>query len=378
MPAPEPVITAVRPPLRFAIDAGPGEWVAARQANDPVEYRRAIDRTIELAQIADRAGVYSFWALEDPDGWDAIGVLSAVAQATDRIRIGTGVTNPYYRHPSLMAASISTLDALSDGRAFLGLGRGQTEWYQHALGISVGKPIRALSEAIDLLRQWWQLPSEASSPNDSSEFQIHAWKRSIAPIQHQVPIYLAAVGPQALRLAGRKADGVLFNDLSSRHFLKDAVQEVKHAAIAAGRDPQVLRFHARASIRVTDDPETVYEQRKSTVAVIHALPGMERLLATPGYDIDGIISQVRHLMHTNEVLARGGAFADLREMGDIVAAKRVIPTELMRELVIAGPVLAVRARLAELQDIGITDVFLAAQGQDATAMSLAALIESLS
>jgi 5,10-methylenetetrahydromethanopterin reductase len=363
-------------PLAFALDAGPGEWVAARK-DGVAAYRRAVDRTIALATIAEEAGIASFWALEDPDGWDAFAVLAAVARATERLQLGTGVTNPYYRHPSQIAASVSTLDALSDGRAFLGFGRGQAEWYQRALGIHVGRPLRALEEAIDLFREWWQAPSEASSPSGATEFHITSWKRGIYPVQRHVPIYLAAVGPLALRLAGRKADGVLFNDLASRHFLADAVMAVRAAATEAGRDPASLRFVARAAVTVTDDPEAIYEQRKATVAMIHALPGMERLLATPGYDIAGIITEVRRLMRTDEVLARGGAFTDLREAGDLAAAKRAIPTELMRELVVAGSAETIQARLAELQAIGITDVVLTHPGPDATVESLAALMAAV-
>ncbi len=82
-------------------------------------------------------------------------MLGAMARETTRVRLGTGVTNPYLRHPALLAASSSTLDLVSGGRSFLGLGRGQEEWYREALGIPVGKPTRALRETFDLLDQWW-------------------------------------------------------------------------------------------------------------------------------------------------------------------------------------------------------------------------------
>jgi len=366
--------------LAFALDIGPGQWAAAGSAGrreGAAAYRQAVDRTIEVAQIADRAGIDSLWAPEDPDGWDAFAVLGAIARETEYIRLGTGVINPYYRHPSLMAASVSTLDALSNGRVFLGLGRGQAEWYKHGLGMQIGKPIRALNETIDLLRQWWDVPSTATSAADATEFAIDSWKRVLSPVQSEVPIYLAAAGPLAQRLAARKTDGVLFNDLSSPHFMATSIADVRTTAIEAGRDPAMLRFIARAAVRITDDPEAVYEARKSTIAIIHALPGMERLLISPGFDIDGIMADVRKVMHTDEILARGGAFTDLRAGGDIEAAKRLIPTDLMRELVIAGSVEDVRARLADLQDIGITDVFLAAQGPEVTVESLGGLLTSL-
>lgn len=363
-------------PLAFALDAGPGDWAAACKES-AAAYRRAVDRTIELATIADRAGIDSIWALEDPDGWDAFAVLGAMARATERIKLGTGVTNPYYRHPSLMAASVSTLDALSNGRAFLGLGRGQTEWYERALGIPVGKPLRALNETIDLLRQWWNTPSTATSPDDATEFSVNTWHRVISPEELPVPIYLAAAGPRAQQLAGRKADGVLFNDLSSSHFMEQSITDVRAAAVEAGRNPDHLRFIARSAIRITDDPEAVYEARKSTVAIINALPGMDRLLSTQGFDIERILADVRAIMNTDAILARGGAFTELRQGGDMKAAKRAIPTDLMRELVIAGSVQEVRERLVNLQEIGITDVFLAGQGREVTAESLSELLAAL-
>ncbi|MGI8483101.1 MAG: LLM class flavin-dependent oxidoreductase [Thermomicrobiales bacterium] len=363
-------------PLAFALDAGPGNWAGVRK-DGAAAYQKAVDRTIELASIADRAGIDSLWALEDPDGWDSFTVLAAMARVTERIKLGTGVTNPYYRHPSLLAASVSTLDALSNGRAFLGLGRGQTEWYERSLGMHVGKPLHALNETIDLLRQWWMSPSTATSSPDATEFHINAWKRVISPEQAKVPIYLAAAGPLAQRLAGQKADGILFNDLSSSQYMAESVNTVRAAASAAGRDPDNLRFCARTAVLVTDDPGTVYERRKSTVATINALPGMERILATPGFDIDQIIADVRKAMRTDEILARGGAFTDLRIGGDLAAAKRAIPFDLMHELVIAGTARDIRERLATLQEIGITDVFLAGQGPEVTLESLSELLASL-
>ena len=366
-----------RAPLAFALDAGPGEWTTARKQGDALAYRRAVDRTIEIAQIAEQAGIESFWTLEDPDGWDAFAVLSAIARSTERIRLGTGVTNPYYRHPSQIAASVSTLDALSNGRAFLGLGRGQTEWYTYALGIHVGNPVHALSETIDLLRQWWRPEATATASEDATEFAVNDWKRVIYPVQPSVPVYLAAAGPQALRLAGRKADGVLFNDLTSPRFMAEAIATVRSVASAAGRDPDALRFAARTAVRVTDDPEPIYEQRKATIAMIHTLPRMARLLTSPNFDVDKIIADVKAVMHTDEVLAKGGAFTDLRASGDMQAARRLIPTALMRELVFAGPAAELRERLHGLHAIGVTDVFLAAQGPDVTVESLAGLIASL-
>lgn len=363
--------------LAFCLDAGPGPWSTAQGRGDRETIRRAVEWTIELGRIGDKAGIDSLWLLEDPDGWDALAVLGAIARQTGRIRLGTGVTNPYYRHPALIAASMSTLDLLSDGRAFLGFGRGQDEWYRIAMGMETGKPTRRLVEAIDLLRQWWSPGLRASAPDGATELPVQGWERSIRPLQDHLPIYLAAVGPTAMRIAGRHADGVIFNDLSSMQFMREAIADVRRHADEAGRDPSGFVFAARAQVLVTDDPESVYEKRKATVAMIHALPHMERLLRSDGHDVDRIIADVRAAMRTEEVLARGGGFADLRRAGDLAAAKRAIPNDLMQELVVAGPLGDVRARLEQMRAMGITHVFLAQPPVGTSADALGDLVASL-
>ncbi len=363
--------------LAFCLDAAPGAWSTAQRKGDRDAIRRAVDWTIELGRIGDQAGIDSLWLLEDPDGWDALSVLGAIARQTGRIRLGTGVTNPYYRHPALIAASMSTLDLLSDGRAFLGFGRGQDEWYRIAMGMDTGKPTRRLVESIGLLRQWWSPQMRASAPDGATELPVQGWERSIRPLQGHLPIYLAAVGPTAMRIAGQHADGVIFNDLSSMQFMREAIADVRRHADAAGRDSSGFVFAARAQVLITDDPEAVYEKRKATVAMIHALPHMERLLMSEGHDVDRIITDVRAAMRTEEVLAKGGGFADLRRAGDLAAAKRAIPNDLMRELVVAGPLADVRARLEDMREMGITHVFLAQPPVGTSADALGDLVASL-
>jgi 5,10-methylenetetrahydromethanopterin reductase len=336
--------------VRFCLEMSHRYWQNAR---DPAA---GVARVVDLARRADEAGLDSVWISEDTDAWDAFAVLGALARETRRVRLGTGVVSPFQRHPNLIAASLATLDWLSGGRAFLGLGRGQTEWYR-ALGEDVTAPLARLEQTFDLLHQWWVPPHRATS---DGPWRVTGWERAIHPLQARPPIYLAAVGPQALALAGRQADGVLFNELASPEFMADAIRRVRQAAAAAGRDPADLAFFARVGLAVTDDPAPLLERRKSVVAVIHALPGMDRLTQTAGFDVPAIMREVRRLMRTDEVLARGGAFRELNRIGDLASAKAVIPTELVARLAVVGPAAEVRRRLAELAAIGVTHVFVSA------------------
>ncbi|HEU5433520.1 MAG TPA: LLM class flavin-dependent oxidoreductase, partial [Thermomicrobiales bacterium] len=315
----------------------------------------AAQRTLTIAAAADAGGIDVIAASDDPDSWDAFALLGAVATVARRARLGPSVANPVHRHPNLIAASIATLDRLSGGRAVLGLGRGQPEWYERALGIDSSRPLARLAETIELLRQWGAPPHRAAS-RSGDVFAVRDWARTIHPVQAHVPVYLAAAGPQALALAARAADGVIFNNLTSPAFIAETIPLVRDAARGAGRDPAALAFILRTAVQVTDDPAAAIRAAKDGLAVINTLPGMARLLTTPGFDIPAIVAAARQAMRTEEALAAGLGFADLRAAGDIAAARAAIPDDLVAQLVIAGDLAHVRARLAHLAALGVTQV----------------------
>lgn len=348
--------------MRFALSVDPAGWKRGGVA----------DATLQLAKLADAGGIDALWLTEDPDGWDAFAVLGALSQQTERIELGTGVTNPYLRHPDLLAASIATLDRLAPGRAFLGLGRGQPEWYERGLGMQIGSPLQRLEETIDLLRQWEQ--SETASID--GEFHIDGWTRTVRPTR-RIPIYLAAVGPKALDLAGRVTDGVFFNMLATPDYLAHAIARVRAAATAAGRDHSDLRFIANPAIFVTDDIAPLLRSRKRFVAGVLALPGMDVLLENPELDISAIMRKVRVAMKTDAILARGGAFADFAKEGDGERAVAAIPDAMVMRGSAIGPLEHVRAQIRHFEAIGITDLILDRRGLPADADGIRRLLESL-
>src|SRR4051794_15547684 len=205
--------------MRYALDFSSQAW--SRDTTGA-----AAQGTLAVAQAADAAGIDAIWVSEDPEGWDAFALLGAIAAVTGHATLGTGVTSPYPRHPNLLAASVATLDRISDGRAVLGLGRGQVEWHRDALGVDTGRPLEVLRKTIALLRDWWRPPFRASSP-EGAYFHVRHWERTISPVQDHVPIYLAAAGPRALALAGSTCDGVIFNILTAEDFLRQAIPRVR-------------------------------------------------------------------------------------------------------------------------------------------------------
>ena len=347
--------------MRFALSIDHRHWARGGEA----------EATLQLAQRADDAGFDALWITEDPDGWDAFALLGAISQRTERICIGTGVTNPYLRHPNLIAASVATIDRLAPGRVFLGLGRGQPEWYERSLGMEIGSPLARLEETISLLHQWWSPESIASI---DGEFHIDAWKRVVSPSKAP-PIFLAAVGPKALDLAGRVADGVLFNMLATPAFMEKAISRVRAAARSAGRNPDTLQFVANPGIAVTEDPATFLSGRKRFVANVLTLPGMEALLENPDIDVAGIMQRVRIHMKTDEVLAEGGAFADFAEQGDLTAAVREIPDALVLPGSAVGTLDEVREKIDKFSALGLTELMVARNGLPSTPNELQQFIE---
>ena len=351
-------------PLRFCLDLSHHSWAQGDGA--------AAERTLATAEAADAGGIDAIWVTEDPEGWDAFGLLGALAARTRRALLGTGVTNPFLRHPNLLAASVATLDRLSGGRAVLGLGRGQPEWYRHGLGIETGDPLAALAETIALLRAWWA-NGRASSPPGGA-FAVAAWERQVGPLAPP-PILLAAAGPKALALAGRLADGVVFNAYTADAFLAEAIPSVRAEAAAAGRDPASLWFVLRTPTTSTIDSAVALSRARATIALVNGLPGMGRLIREPGFDTEAIVTAVRHRLGTDDHLAAGRGFPDLRR-GDLSGAKAAIPEELATRLAIAGELGHVRARLATVAALGVTHVSVATP-EEATAAAWRALLDGL-
>ncbi|HEX3723791.1 MAG TPA: LLM class flavin-dependent oxidoreductase [Nitrolancea sp.] len=339
--------------MEFCLNLSHHSWAKVTAPNG------AVAATLDAIRVADQAGLDSVWVSEDPDGWDAFAVLGAAAPMTERIRLGTGVTNPYLRHPNLLAMSVATIDRLSGGRAFLGLGRGQPEWYGRALGIEVGSPLRALEDAADLVRQWWTPPHTATG---GEHFHVASWSHAFGP-ERVPPIYLAAVGPRALRLAARKFDGLLMTEFSSEAFLERIITQTRTRLVDEGRSSDTFPVFVRTAIEVTDNPERALAQRKNLIALINALPGMAHPIDVPGFDVPTIMARVREVMHTDEVLAAGGGFIELRQVADFAAARRLIPTELVDAVSYVGSAEKIREKLRRLAEIGVTHVFVSPSDQ---------------
>lgn len=177
--------------------------------------------------------------------------LGLAAAATSRVRIGPGVTNPLTRHPAVTASAIASVDEVSYGRAFLGLGAGDSAVYN--LGLK-GAPIAAIAEYVTAVRE---LLTQGRTTYQGRACHL-MWAR------RRVPIYIAGHGPKALRLAGRLGDGVIIGLGLTPEAIAAAKEAIAHGAAESGRrlEDLDLWWWCVANIGSSRD-EATYEMRMS-------------------------------------------------------------------------------------------------------------------
>jgi phthiodiolone/phenolphthiodiolone dimycocerosates ketoreductase len=157
---------------------------------------------------------------------------------TDRIRLGTGVTEAIRRHPAMLAQEWLTLDHLTRGRAILGIGSGEPENLT-PYGLPYAKPVSRLEEALEVVRLLWE--SDGCVDYQGEFFSLRDAACGLGPFTpgRYPPIWIAANGPRTQRLTGRLGDGWFPWYLPPAEYAQ-GVQIVRKAAVEAGRDPSAL------------------------------------------------------------------------------------------------------------------------------------------
>jgi 5,10-methylenetetrahydromethanopterin reductase len=157
-----------------------------------------------LARAAEHLGFDQFWISNDLFFRSAPALLTAIASETERIEIGTAILNPHTIHPAELAMLAATMDEITGSRFNLGLGAGATDFLGW-VGIDDDRPVATMRETIATVRAWLagEPPPAGRFVRDPASAYLRFRPRRVTPI------YLGAMGPAMLRLAGEMADGVL-------------------------------------------------------------------------------------------------------------------------------------------------------------------------
>ncbi|MCY3836067.1 MAG: LLM class flavin-dependent oxidoreductase [Anaerolineaceae bacterium] len=189
-----------------------------------------IREQIALARAAESHGFSHFSAFDDLFFRPAWPTLFSVAQHTTRVGLGPSVVNPYLTHPALIAEYAAILEEVAPGRAYLGIGRGA---FLEEIHVEISRPLRALREAIALIRQLWAGNAAAY------EGEIFSLRPGAAlhfpPPARAIPIMLGTWGERGARLSGELADELKAGSLWSVRYAQHLWQHIREGSERAGR-----------------------------------------------------------------------------------------------------------------------------------------------
>ncbi|WP_306054186.1 5,10-methylenetetrahydromethanopterin reductase [Natronococcus wangiae] len=233
------------------------------------------DRMADLAALAEAEGFDVAFASSHYFNRDPFVALSRMADATDTIRLGPGVVNPYDTHPVKLASQAATVDEVSDGRAVFGVGAGDRSSLAN-LGFEHERPLRRVLETFDLARELW------AGETVTHDGTFTARDASLNLDAREVPVYVGAQGPHMLRMSAKHADGVLINAAHPAD-LEWAAGELEAGLDERPDDRGAFEALAFASVSVAGDESEAREAARPPVAFIvggAAEPVLER------HDID--------------------------------------------------------------------------------------------
>lgn len=276
------------------------------------------EQVVDLARLAESAG-FDRVGVSDVVFWpDCFVLLGLIARETNRVQIGPMVTNPYSRHPAVLAGIMATLQDASAGRAFLGIGVGAG---LEALGVSYPRPVIAVREAVTVIRALLS-GDEVDMVGSTTSISRSRMVGPTAP----VPIAIGSRSPQMMRLAGELADTALVGG----RYLSSSVADQYRSWIAAGaarvgRDPKSVEVAPRLTLCVSRDGGLARRSVKRYVA--HYVS----LIKPPELSLDP-----RWLEQVDAALARSsGWYFDL-DRHDDPAIDSLIDDDLVRHFAIAG------------------------------------------
>jgi F420-dependent oxidoreductase-like protein len=308
------------------------------------EPTKAVDEVVRW----EAAGLDVVWVAE-AYGFDAPTIMGYLAARTERVQIGSGILPIYSRSPALLAQTAAGLDAVSGGRAILGLGASGPQVIEGWHAVAYDKPVARTREIIDICRQVWRRepvvhdglyriplpPGRGTGLGKPLKLLTH-------PVRDRIPIHVAALGAANVRMAAELADGWL-----PFLFVPEKAGEVWGAALAEGaarRDPALgpLDVVAGGPIAVGDDVTGLRDLARPMLALY----------------LGGMGARGRNFY--NELARRYGYAAEAETIQDLYLAGRkdeaaaAVPAELLELSSLIGPEGYVRERIEAFREAGVT------------------------
>lgn len=236
---------------------------------------------LETAKAAAAAGAKSLWMAQHLGYRDAMVSCMAFLMATrDAVVVPTAVS-PYVTHPTPLAMMLATMAEAAPGRVAVALGTGNP-LFLHESGAEVVKPLKAMREFIDCLGQLWSgQPAQVAG----ELFQLNGARMAFAP-PAPVPVYVAAMREQMMRLGGRIADGVVLSAGVSPGYAAVSLGWARDGAAVAGRDPAKVRAAAYLYTAISEDGRAAVELLRGKLAFLFRNKHLADNIAHSGLPID--------------------------------------------------------------------------------------------
>ena len=313
------------------------------------------EQQLEIAQAAESLGYDSIWSAE-AYGSDAASVLAWLAAGTSRIKLGAGIFQIPGRSAAMSAMTAATIDQLSGGRMILGLGTSGPQVSEGWHGVRFPRQVERTREYVAVVRM-----ALAHKPvefhGETMDLPLpdgpgKVLKLTIRPVQKEIPIYLAVLGPKNVALAGEIADGWLPVFFSPEHVARLRAP-LEEGAARAGRSLENFQICPTVNVMIGDDLDNARHAMRPMLALYVGGMGSReqnfynRLVS--GYGFEAAARKVQ----------------DLYLDGERVAAMQALPDELIDMVSIAGPKDHARRRLKAYRDAGVDTLIVSPMAADA-------------
>jgi len=277
--------------------------------------------SLKHVQLADELGYDSVWVTNNVTR-EAFVVLTAYAAATKQISVGTDIVQIQTRHPAVMAQQALSLNDISGGRFRLGLGVSHAPNIEGAFGLQMGKPLELMREYVGIMRQAF-----AGAVNHEGAHYRVKWEYSMP--RKAPPLYVAALNPRMLELAGEIADGVLLWLPTPDYVCDTVMPRVRAGRERAGKPLDGFEVICPVPAAIVDDAASGWQSFCAELVRYSSLPFYQQEFRNAGYG--------------EEV----EAFLRDREQGDPVAAVRPRLAEALGAVGSAADVAGLVGRFVE-------------------------------
>ncbi len=229
-----------------------------------------IDAFVSTAQRLEASGWDGVWIGEV--GWDPFAMLAVLASKTNSIKLGTSIAT-WARSVPTMAACAATVDAISGGRFRLGIGTMPRKWNENWHGIDTSRMVRRMREYVEAIRVAWSAHSGRKVDYDGEILKLSQFTWMASPLRERIPIYLAASGPQMVRLAGRVADGILIHPIHTMKTMSEVtLPALQQASKGAERPTEEFDVAQSLWCSISHDRKEALHWAKAQIAWYLSLP----------------------------------------------------------------------------------------------------------